>query len=65
VPVRGTMTMYLGDPPERRQVAVGGVIHVEAGEARQVVNEGDGDLLVYIYGAPPERGQGEFLDSAV
>jgi quercetin dioxygenase-like cupin family protein len=65
VPVRGTLTMYLGDPPERHRVAVGGVIHVEPGTARQIVNEGDGDLLVYIYGAPPERGQGEFLDSAV
>jgi mannose-6-phosphate isomerase-like protein (cupin superfamily) len=65
VPVSGTLTMYLGDPPERYEVPVGGLIHVESGTALQVVNEGDEDLLVYIYGAPPERGHGEFLDSAV
>jgi quercetin dioxygenase-like cupin family protein len=65
VPVRGTLTMYLGDPPERHQVPVGGLIHVESGTPLQVVNEGDEDLVVFIYGAPPERGHGEFLDSAV
>jgi quercetin dioxygenase-like cupin family protein len=65
VPLRGTLTMYLGDPPERRQVPVGGLVHVEPGTARQIVNEDDADLLVYIYGAPPERGAGEFLESAV
>lgn len=65
VPVRGTLTMYLDEPPERRQVPPGGLIYVEPGTARQIVNEGDDDLLVYIYGAPPERGKGEFLDSAV
>ena len=65
VPVRGTMTMYLGDPPERHEVGPGGLIHVEVDTARQVVNEGSEDLLVFIYGAPPERGDVEFLDSAV
>jgi len=65
VPVRGTLTMYLGDPPERHEVPVGGLIHVESGTPLQVVNEGDEDLLVFIYGAPPERGGAEFLDSAV
>ena len=65
VPVRGSLTMYLGDPPARHEVPVGGVIHVESGTPLQIVNEGDEDLLVYIYGAPPERGHAEFLDSAV
>lgn len=65
VPLRGTLTMYLGDPPARHEVAVGGLIHVEAGTPLQVVNEGDEDLLVFIYGAPPERGGAEFLDSVV
>src|SRR5687768_4649436 len=31
VVVRGTLTMYLGDPPERQEVEHGGLIHVEAG----------------------------------
>jgi quercetin dioxygenase-like cupin family protein len=65
VVLSGTLTMYLGEPPERHEVPVGGVVHVEAGTPLQVVNEADDDLLVYIYGAPPERGGGEFLDSAV
>jgi mannose-6-phosphate isomerase-like protein (cupin superfamily) len=65
VPVQGTLTMYLGEPPERHEVPVGGLIHVDSGTALQIVNEGDEDLLLYIYGAPPERGGAEFLDSAV
>jgi quercetin dioxygenase-like cupin family protein len=65
VVVHGTLTMYLGDPPERQQVGQGGLIHVEANTPLQVVNEGDEELLLYIYGAPPERGHAEFLDSAV
>jgi quercetin dioxygenase-like cupin family protein len=65
LPLRGTLTMYLGEPPERHEVPVGGVIHVEPGTARQVVNEGADELLVYIYGAPPEPREAEFLDSVV
>jgi mannose-6-phosphate isomerase-like protein (cupin superfamily) len=57
--------MYLGDPPERHEVGQGGLIHVEAGTPLQIVNEGDEELELYIYGAPPERGHAEFLDSAV
>jgi quercetin dioxygenase-like cupin family protein len=65
VVVRGTLTMYLGEPPERHQVGEGGLIHVESGTPLQIVNEGDEELLLYIHGAPPERGHAEFLDSAV
>jgi quercetin dioxygenase-like cupin family protein len=52
VPVRGTLTMYLGDPPERHDVPVGGVVHVAAETLRQVANETAEELVVYIYGAP-------------
>jgi quercetin dioxygenase-like cupin family protein len=65
VVVRGTLTMYLGDPPERHQVPQGGLIHVESGTPLQIVNESDEELLLFIYGAPPEHGHAEFLDSAV
>jgi quercetin dioxygenase-like cupin family protein len=65
VVVRGTLTMYLGEPPERREVPQGGLIHVQSGTPLQVVNEGEEDLLLYIHGAPPEHGGAEFLDSAV
>jgi quercetin dioxygenase-like cupin family protein len=65
VVVRGTLTMYLGEPPERHEVPQGGLIHVEANTPLQIVNEGDEELMLYAYGAPPEHGGAEFLDSAV
>jgi len=63
--IGGTLTMYLGDPPERREVPRGGLIHVESGTPLQIVNEGSEELLLLAYGAPPEQGGAEFLDSAV
>ena len=61
----GTLTMYLGDPPERVDVPKGGVVHVESGTVLQSVNHGEEEVLLYAYGAPPEAGGAEFLDSAV
>jgi quercetin dioxygenase-like cupin family protein len=65
VVVSGTLTMYLGEPPERHEVGQGELIHVEPQTALQIVNEGDEELLLFIYGAPPERADAEYLDSAV
>jgi mannose-6-phosphate isomerase-like protein (cupin superfamily) len=65
VVVRGTLAMYLGEPPERYEVTQGGVIHVEAATPRQAVNEGEGELLLYAYGWPPENSRAEILESAV
>ncbi len=65
VVVRGTLTMYLGEPPEREEIPAGGLVHVEAGTPLQIANEAGEDLVLYIYGAPPEHGKAEFLDSAV
>lgn len=65
VVLAGTLSMYLGEPPERIDVPAGGVVHVEPGTALQSVNNGDGDLLVYAYGYPPESERAEILDSAV
>lgn len=65
VPVAGTLSMYLGQPPERHDVPVGGLIHVTPGTPLQTVNHGDEDLLVYVYGTPPETEHAELLDSAV
>jgi quercetin dioxygenase-like cupin family protein len=65
VPISGTLTMYLGEPPERVDVEPGGLVHVEAGTELQVANHGDEELVVFIYGAPPETGGAEFFDSAV
>ena len=65
VPVAGTLTMYLGEPPERHDVPVGGIIHVGPGTALQSANHGNDDLLVYVHGYPPEDEAAELLDSAV
>jgi mannose-6-phosphate isomerase-like protein (cupin superfamily) len=64
VVLRGTLTMYLGEPSERVELPQGSVVLVQPGTALQLRNEGDEDATVYAYGAPPERGQGEFLDDA-
>ena len=65
VVVTGTLTMYLGDPPEEVEVPKGGVVHVESGTVLQLANHGDEDVLLHAYGAPPEAGGAEFFDSAV
>jgi quercetin dioxygenase-like cupin family protein len=65
VVVRGTLTMYLGDPPKRHEVGPGGLIHVEARTPLQVVNEGAEELLLYVHGWPPEDEHAELLNSAV
>lgn len=65
VVLNGQLTMYLGDPPERVDVPAGGLVHVESGTVLQLVNQGDEDVLLFAYGAPPEQGGAEFFDSAV
>jgi quercetin dioxygenase-like cupin family protein len=65
VVLSGTLSMYLGDPPEREDVPTGAVIHVEPGTALQAANHGDTELLVYAYGTPPESEHAEILDSAL
>ena len=65
VVLAGTLTMYLGEPPERHDVKLGDLIHVEPGTALQTVNHGEDDLLVYVYGTPPEDEHAELLESAV
>jgi quercetin dioxygenase-like cupin family protein len=64
VVLEGTLTMYLGDPPERVDVPKGGVVHVESGTVLQLVNHADAEVVLFAYGAPPETGGAEFLDSA-
>jgi quercetin dioxygenase-like cupin family protein len=65
VVLAGTLSMYLGEPPERQDVPTGGLVHVEPGTPLQAVNHGDGDLLVYAYGTPPEHEHAELLQPAV
>jgi len=63
--VAGTLTMCVGEPPERVEVPPGGLIHVEPGTELQTANHGDRDLVVYAYGSPPEDEHAEILAPAV
>jgi mannose-6-phosphate isomerase-like protein (cupin superfamily) len=65
VVLEGTLSMYLGDPPDRVDVPTGGLVHVEPGTPLQTVNHGDEELVVYAYGTPPESERAEILESAV
>jgi mannose-6-phosphate isomerase-like protein (cupin superfamily) len=65
VVLAGTLSMYVGDPPQRHDVPAGGLIHVEPGTALQAANHGEVDLLLYAYGYPPESEHAEILDPAV
>ena len=65
VVLRGTLSMYVGDPPERQDVPAGALIRVSPGTPLQSANHGDEDLVVYAYGYPPEHENAELLDPAV
>jgi mannose-6-phosphate isomerase-like protein (cupin superfamily) len=62
VVISGTLTMLLGDPPERIDVGPQSVVAVEPGTPLQVRNEGSEELVLYIYGAPPEQEGADFFD---
>ena len=62
VVVSGTLTMLLGDPPERFDLPPTSVVAVEPMTALQVRNEGDEELVLFIYGAPPEQAGADFLE---
>src|ERR1700733_2501114 len=61
VVLSGTLSMYLGEPPVRHDVPVGGLVHVPPHTPLQTVNHGDDDLLLYVYGTPPEEEHAELL----
>ena len=65
VVLAGTLSMYVGDPPERHDVPAGSLVHITAGTPLQSVNHGDEDLVVYAHGWPPEDHNAELLPSAV
>jgi quercetin dioxygenase-like cupin family protein len=65
VVLSGVLSIYLGDPPERRDVPAGSLVHVKAGTALQNANLGDVDLVVYAHGWPPEDEHAELLEPAV
>jgi mannose-6-phosphate isomerase-like protein (cupin superfamily) len=62
VVLSGTLTMLLGDPPERVELEPLSVVAVRPGTALQLRNQGEEEAVVFAYGAPPVAGQAEYLD---
>ena len=62
VPITGTLTMLLGEPPDRVDVEPGGVVVVHQRTPMQARNETDEEILFFAYGAPPQHGNAEFLE---
>ena len=62
VVLEGTLTMLLGDPPERFDLAPQSVVTVSPGTGIQMRNESDAELVVFAYGAPPVTGRAAYLD---
>ena len=64
VVLSGTLTMHLGEPPERVELPPQSVVAVEPKTPLQLRNEGDDEVVVFIYGAPPEQGGADFFEDA-
>ena len=62
VVISGTLTMLLGDKPERVDLGPGGVVAVEPMTPLQMRNETDEELVVFVYGAPPLHEGADMLD---
>jgi mannose-6-phosphate isomerase-like protein (cupin superfamily) len=62
VVLSGTLTMLLDDPPERVDVGPHSVVAVEPMTPLQIRNESEEELLLFIYGAPPEQAGADFFD---
>jgi quercetin dioxygenase-like cupin family protein len=58
----GTLTVDLGEPPERHELERGSVLVVQPGQILQLRNAGGGELVLFIYGAPPVQEGADFLD---
>jgi quercetin dioxygenase-like cupin family protein len=57
----GTLTVDLGEPPERHELERGSVLVVEPETILQLRNAGSDELVLFIYGAPPQRAPGQFF----
>ena len=58
----GTLTIDLGEPPERHVLEKGSAVVVEPGTILQLRNASDEELVLFIYGAPPVSGGADFYD---
>jgi mannose-6-phosphate isomerase-like protein (cupin superfamily) len=64
VVLSGTLTMHLGEPAERVELPPQSVVAVEPGTPLQLRNDGAEEVVVFIYGAPPEHGGADFFEDA-
>ena len=64
VVLEGTLTMHLGEPAERIELAPQSMVAVEPGTPLQLRNDGNDDVVVFIYGAPPEQAGADFFADA-
>jgi len=62
--LEGTLIMHLGEPGERVELPPKSVVVVEPGTPLQLRNSGDDDVVVVIYGAPPEQAGADFFEDA-
>lgn len=58
----GMLTVDLGEPPERHELERGSVLVVQPGTILQLRNAHDEELVLFIYGAPPEQAGADFFD---
>lgn len=61
VVLEGTLTLLLGDPATRTTLQPGAVAAVAPGTPIHVRNEGDGEVVFLVYGAPPVTDAAETL----
>ena len=62
VPLRGTLTLMVEDPPQRIDVEPGGLVAVHPGTPMQARNETDEEILFFAYGSPPVHGNATFIE---
>jgi mannose-6-phosphate isomerase-like protein (cupin superfamily) len=62
VVLEGTLTVHMGegDDPEPHELERGSVLIVQPGTVLQLSNRRDAELRLFVYGAPPERGEATF-----
>jgi mannose-6-phosphate isomerase-like protein (cupin superfamily) len=65
VVLSGTLTVDLGEPPERHELERGSVLVVQPGTILQLRNAGEDELVLFIYGAPPVREGADFFDDVL
>lgn len=62
VVLRGTLAIDLGDPPTRvENLGPESVVSVQPGTPLQLRNDTDEELVLFIYGAPPEQAGADFF----